>query len=237
MIDEGDCMSRDLIRIKGGSDGFKLLVDSSAELEDVLAELHRKLEEHPEFFPKGTAFQLMTADLQKSVHNGLKDTLQGMGLKVSDYVQEQAARAKKGRLPEQKEMCNKTQVDEALETGSQMSMKNNGESQQMMTVINRTVRNGEEINSLGSVMICGNVNPGAKIVAVGSIDVRGKCRGIVHAGAAGDYQAFVVADRLMPMQICIANLIARSPDNPEASEYAEKAYIKDGQIIIEPIER
>ncbi len=167
----------------------------------------------------------MAADLSKSVRNGLGDMLSSKGLRVFKEAAKEKASSQ--------EMLGSSGKRHAQEQAAAVS----GDSQQLMTVINRTVRNGEEINSPGSVMICGNVNPGAKIVAVGSIDVRGKCRGIVHAGATGDYQAFVVADRLMPMQICIANLIARSPDNPEASEYAEKAYIKDGQIIIEPIER
>ena len=228
-------MSRDLIKIKGGARGFQLWVDSAAKLEELQTELQRKLTEHPEFFPKGTEFQLVAADLDKSVCNGLKDILLGMGLKVADDLKGQESPALKAAKPSRKGLGKKPQADGANQAESKITA--NGDSQQMMTVINRTVRNGEEITSQGSVMICGNVNPGAKIVAVGSIDVRGKCRGIVHAGAAGDYNAFVVADRLMPMQICIANLIARSPDNPEASEYAEKAYIKDGQIIIEPIER
>ena len=41
----------------------------------------------------------------------------------------------------------------------------------------------------------------------------------------------------MPMQIRIANLIARAPDQVEKSSRAEKAFIKNGQIVIEPIER
>jgi len=60
---------------------------------------------------------------------------------------------------------------------------------------------------------------------------------MVHAGAYGDTSAVIIADRLMPTQIRIANLIARSPDNIEASEKAERASIKDGIIVIEPIER
>ena len=71
----------------------------------------------------------------------------------------------------------------------------------------------------------------------GSIDIRGTCRGMVHAGAYGDTQAFVIADHLMPTQIRIADLIARSPDHMEKSDRAERASIKDGQIVIEPIER
>ena len=49
--------------------------------------------------------------------------------------------------------------------------------------------------------------------------------------------SFIIADHLMPTQIRIANLIARSPDHMEMTERAERASIKDGQIVIEPIER
>ena len=112
-----------------------------------------------------------------------------------------------------------------------------GQSVQEMTVVNRTVRGGEEITSKSSVLICGNVNPGAQIIAGGSIDIRGTCRGIVHAGAYGDTSAFVIADHLMPMQVRIAGMIARAPDHVEKSAQAERASIKNGQIIIEPIER
>ena len=217
--------SRGVIKIKGVADGFQLMVDSSADLAQAQEELERKLSEHPEFFPKGTSFQLVVADLHKSVRNGLGEFLQSKGLALSEH---------KGKNPNATAKQNVGKVQPA-KSNIQNTAKE--EAQQVMKVVNRTVRNGEEITSNGSLMVCGNVNPGAKLVAVGSIDVRGNCRGIVHAGAMGDYQAFVVADRLMPMQIRIANLIARSPDDPEVSDYAEKAYIKDGQIVIEPIER
>ena len=220
-------MSRGVVKIKGIADGFQLMVDSSADLAQIQEELERKLSEHPEFFPQGTNFQLVAADLQESVRNGLEKFLQGKGLNLSDSKKKDVAAS------------NEKNVEKA-QTAEQRNLSHNeaqAESQQAIKVINRTVRNGEEITSHGSLMVCGNVNPGAKLVAVGSIDVRGNCRGIVHAGAMGDYQAFVVADRLMPMQIRIANLIARSPDEPEVRDYAEKACIKDGQIVIEPIER
>lgn len=216
-------MSKDLVKIKGGPKGFCLMVDNSAKLEDIQAELARKLAEKPEFFPQGTKFQLVSADLNKVVKAGLGDFLTSQGLAVMPAGTDTAKPPGK--------------VHNAFAEHNQQAMHGTQDNQQLMSVINRTVRNGEEITSQGSVMICGNVNPGAKIVAAGSIDIRGTCRGIVHAGAAGDVQAFVVADRMMPSQIRIANLIARSPDNPEKNNYAEKAYIKDGQIVIEPIER
>ena len=106
-----------------------------------------------------------------------------------------------------------------------------------MLVVNRTIRSGQEIKSPGSVMICGNVNPGAQIIAGGSIDIRGACKGMVHAGAYGDTSAFVVADQLMPTQIRIADRIAQPPENMEKPKCAERASIKSGKIVIEPMER
>ena len=84
-------------------------------------------------------------------------------------------------------------------------------SPQQMTVLNRTLRSGHEDET------CKN-DPH-------------------HAGAFGDYNAFIVADRLMPVQIRIANLIAQPPDQSEQPDYPERASIRDGRIIIEPVER
>ena len=108
---------------------------------------------------------------------------------------------------------------------------------QRMLIIDKTLRGGQAVETEGSVIVFGNVNPGAQITAGGSVDVRGTCRGVVHAGAAGDSTAFIIADHLMPTQIRIANYVARSPDGPEDSGKAERAYVRDGQIVIEPIER
>ena len=106
-----------------------------------------------------------------------------------------------------------------------------------MIVINRTIRGGQEVRTDDSVMICGNVNPGAQVISGGSVDIRGTCRGIVHAGIYGDETAFVVADKLMPTQIRIANVIARSPDDAKEVNRAERASIKNGYIVFEPIMR
>lgn len=244
-------MAKDLIKIKGGAAGFQIMVDSSASLEEVQAELDKRLAEHPEFFPEGTKFQLVAADLQKEVKKGLGEFLKSRGLAVGQFPSPRPQRkpreaVENSQIQGQVNHGNGQGISygQAAATGWGNNQRtgqatDNQEIQEglLMTVLHRTVRNGEEITSQGSIMICGNVNPGAKIIAGGSVDIRGNCRGIIHAGAWGDYQAFVVADRLMPQQIRIANLIARSPDEPEKPDYAEKAYIKDGQIIIEPVER
>lgn len=105
------------------------------------------------------------------------------------------------------------------------------------TVVERTLRGGQEVSTQSSVLVMGNVNPGAQIIAGGSIDVRGALRGTVHAGAFGDRSAVVVADCLMPVQIRIADAIAQPPEHLQRPDRPEKASLKDGRIVIEPIER
>lgn len=219
-------MSRELVTIKGGRDGFRLLVDSSASIEEIEAEIKKKLDANPGFFPEGTKFELEAADLNRSVKKGIGQILSQHGLGVA--------------LPAKKEPAAVSVPAPAAEAPPipNGGIQHDGNvTAHEMTVVEHTIRGGEEVTSQGSVLVMGNVNPGAQIIAGGSIDVRGTCRGMVHAGAWGDTSAVIIADRLMPTQIRIANMIARSPDVMEKNNFAEQAFIRDGQIVIEPIER
>lgn len=101
-------------------------------------------------------------------------------------------------------------------------------------LVQRTLRSGQKIFYDGNVVILGDVNPGAEVVASGNIIVMGVCRGVVHAGAAGNEQSLVMAFRLQPTQLRIANHITRPPDEeaPEP-EQPEVARIKNGVVTIE----
>ena len=60
-------------------------------------------------------------------------------------------------------------------------------------VVRGTCRAGEVLRLPGSVVILGNVNPGAQVIARGDILVFGALRGLAHAGAEGDVTATIVA--------------------------------------------
>lgn len=98
-------------------------------------------------------------------------------------------------------------------------------------LIKRTLRNGRTVRSGGHVVVIGDVNNGAEIVAVGDIVVWGKLRGIVHAGAEGDESAVVCALDLAPTQLRIASLISIPPkENKRRKPRPEIARVIDGQI-------
>jgi len=101
-------------------------------------------------------------------------------------------------------------------------------------LIQRTLRSGQSIHYDGNVVIVGDVNPGAEVVATGNVVVMGYLRGVVHAGAGGNEDAAVYAFRLQPTQLRIANYITRAPDGEDAnSTVPEVARIRDGMVIIE----
>lgn len=104
-----------------------------------------------------------------------------------------------------------------------------------LKIINKTLRSGQTVEYDGDVLILGDVNPDAYVVASGSIVVMGTVRGIVHAGANGDETAIIMALKLMPQQLRIGSYIARSPDSFEEVNQPEKAYIENNKIVIEKI--
>ena len=73
------------------------------------------------------------------------------------------------------------------------------------------LRSGGKVAYEGNVVVLGDVNPGAEIVAGGSVIIWGRLRGVVHAGAEGDESAVVCALELLPTQLRIAGEIAVSP--------------------------
>lgn len=219
-------MSENIVKIKGIKQGL-LLIFSSDNFGEIEENIKCKLSSG--FFTRGTPVYIKPDDLTENGAEILKKLFARYGLicktenpETSDIKQ---VKPKEQIAKEDVSVLTKPQVVPAEEKIEEMM------------VVNKTLRGGQEIRTKSSVLVCGNVNPGAQIIAGGSIDIRGKCLGVVHAGAFGNKDAVIIADRLLPTQIRIANLVARAPDEGDETEKPERASIKDGQIVIEPIER
>ncbi len=208
---------RETIVFKGYRDGLELIIDESADFGAILLQLHNKLDSATNFFmhgarvriPAGT--QLFTDSQQQQIYS----LLAHYGLTPAEEVP-----AEQKQLPAQEEAsCFFGQ--ESYETSA--------------FIVKRTLRSGQTVKHTGTIIILGDVNPGAEVIAEGDIIIFGVCRGVVHAGSGGNEQATITANRLQAMQIRIAGLIARAPDGGLAERRcAECARIADGQVIIEP---
>ncbi|MHB0879148.1 MAG: septum site-determining protein MinC, partial [Anaerolineae bacterium] len=96
-----------------------------------------------------------------------------------------------------------------------------------------TVRSGHAVRHPGNIIVFGDVNAGAEIVAGQSVVVWGALRGTVQAGARGDPTAVVCALSLAPTQLRIDDCIARAPDGPAPQREAEMARVQNGAIVVE----
>jgi len=96
-----------------------------------------------------------------------------------------------------------------------------------------SLRNGQKIEFDGSVVVVGDVNPGAEIKAGGNIIILGQLKGMAHAGCKGDADAFITAIFMAPVQLRIADIITRFPEeNKKGPKPPEYAFIQNGQIFV-----
>jgi septum site-determining protein MinC len=79
-------------------------------------------------------------------------------------------------------------------------------------LVRRTLRSGQAVRHPGAVIVLGDVNPGAEIVAGSDVVVWGSLRGVVHAGAIGDDSSIVCALKLSPTQLRISSFITVAPE-------------------------
>lgn len=97
-------------------------------------------------------------------------------------------------------------------------------------LIRRTLRSGTTIEHDGHVVVIGDVNAGAEIIAGGDVVVWGHLRGVVHAGAPHNNDAVVCALNLEPTQLRVGSLISVSPGGRRRKPKPERAFIEGGQI-------
>ncbi|MFT4626182.1 MAG: septum site-determining protein MinC [Myxococcota bacterium] len=99
--------------------------------------------------------------------------------------------------------------------------------------VRRTLRSGSVVRFDGDLLVFGDVNPGAHVIATGNIVVLGALHGVAHAGAGGDESAFILGLSFHPTQLRVARAIALPPERPSSRVFApEIAVLRDGAIVI-----
>ena len=97
-----------------------------------------------------------------------------------------------------------------------------------------SIRSGQKIEFEGSIVIIGDVNAGAEVLAGENIVVLGNLRGMAHAGAKGNKKAIITALAIESVQIRIANVIKEIEKDEMENEIKSYAYInEEDKIIIE----
>ena len=218
-------MRTDQVVFKGTKEGLLVVIPRNQSIDALTRDLEQKLSRRDHFFAGAKAIlDLGDRSLDDDIIVQLTDVLQRHGLKLTKVVGPFGIRMKELQEPRIHEK----------EPGMDDNILLPTALPEETLLLRRTIRSGQQATAPGNLVILGDVNPGAEVMAGGDIIVVGALRGLAHAGAPNNEQAVVVAFRLSPTQLRIANMITRSPDGrSRGPNVPEIARIRDGTIVIE----
>ena len=215
--------SNSLIEIKGLRDGL-LVTMSDASWDESRAALMEQIETRGSFF-QGARLALDVGGMIFHVNelSDLRDTLSERGVNLWAVVSESPTTEKTSQLLGLATRISKPRPQEMTRPTAEPA----GEDKAMW--IGRTLRSGTRVEFAGNVIVVGDVNPGAEVVAEGNIIVWGRVRGLVHAGAGGDASAFVCGLDMSAAQIRVGG-VAAVPSERSGEARPVKYFLEDGII-------
>lgn len=218
-------MEKQPVIIKNNKYGLIVILDGDLEFEALQEKVAEKFRASAKFFGETQiALCFQGRKLSQEEEMALVETITGnCRLQVISIVDE----------------------DETTERAMKKAVETQAEREGLMDLqdgrfYKGTLRSGQVLESETSIIILGDVNPGARVISKGNVVVLGAMKGNAFVGAAGNESAFVAALSMDPMQIRIGDVIARSSDKGQAKKKKTEdvpkiAYVEDGNIYIEPI--
>lgn len=98
-------------------------------------------------------------------------------------------------------------------------------------LVTKGVRSGQRLTISGNAVIMGDINPGGEVIATGNVVVMGCCRGILHAGAEGDENCYILVYQMHAQQLRIADHVATVPMDAKLSPL-KLAIVQEGNIVL-----
>ena len=214
-----------LVQIKGLRDGLLVSLDD-APWEEQRAALMSQVDAQPAFFQGARlALDVTSQILRVNEMVELRDQLSERGIFLWAVISESPTTEQTAQLLGLATRVSKPRPEETR----QFSVEDLGEETALF--LNRTLRSGTRIEFAGHVVVLGDVNPGAEIVADGNVIIWGRLRGMVHAGVKGNRKAVICALDLSPTQLRIADEVSavlkpRENPKPEIARINEEGTLQ-----------
>jgi septum site-determining protein MinC len=223
------------VQIKGIKEGL-LVTLSEGPWSDLKESFFQQIEQQAAFYQGAkVALDVGETMLKAADLGSLRDKLADYGISLWAVISTSGVTEKTSqmlglatRLPSQKPERSVREERAERPGGSADS----GLAGEEAVFVQRTLRSGFSLQTKGHAVVMGDVNPGAEIIAGGSVIIWGKVRGSVHAGAEGNQDAVVCAMEMTPTHLRIANLDA-PVHVKKGKSHPEMAILKNGQIIFE----
>lgn len=206
---------KNLIMIKNFKNGLSVFLDAEAEFEAIRSEVAAKFRDSAKFF--GAAKMVISfegRDLTTEQEKLLVDAIcDNSDLTVLCVVGKD----------EEKDV-------EYLKTSSKFAQTGDHTDGQFYK---GTIRAGQILETESSVIILGDINPGAQIISAGNIVILGTLYGHARAGSLGNRSCFVVALDMKPARIEIGDLTVKDPvkNTIFKNKQAPKIAYVDGETI------
>jgi len=217
---------RQAVQIKGVKDGLLVTLGEGAwsELE---VTLFQTVDERAAFF-KGARVTLDVGNhvIRAAELGALRDRLSGKGITLWAVISSSPVTEQNAQV-----LGLATRISSPRPERTIKPLDTNLEGEGAIFV-QRTLRSGFKVTHHGHIVVLGDVNPGAEVIAGGSVVVWGRMRGVVHAGAEGDERAVVCALELEPVQLRIAGHVAVPPKH-KGKPTPELARVENGQVVAE----
>lgn len=209
-------MNKNIVIFKGIPNGILIILDKNAPFEDISLTLLEKMRNAHSFF----------SDANLSI------TFKGRELSENEEIQllEIISKESKIDISFVNNLENKFKLTNSILKRYTLDDKNN------FTHFHKgSLRSGQKIDFYGNVVILGDINPGAEIIAEANIIVLGKLKGVVRAGCKGNKNCFIFALHMMPTQLAIGDCLAYLSNKTKRKAIPEYAYVKNNKIFVEQL--
>ena len=181
----------ELVTIKSSHSGIELRLNAKLPFPDLLKAVEEKFRQSADFFKNAKmAVSFSGRTLSISEEEQLIQVItQTTNLEIICIIDHD----------ERKELIYKRAVAQSLSERE----KSDGQ------FYRGTLKRRQLLESESSIVILGDVEFGAKVVAKGNIIILGTLYGSVHAGAAGDRNAFIIALSMQPQRLVIGDIEAK----------------------------
>ena len=212
------------VQIKGLRDGL-LITIRGEEWNGLVASLLEQIKERESFFEGARiALDVGTQSLRVNDLVPLRDKLSEKDISLWAVISESPTTEKTAQLLGLATRISKPRPEEPRQ------FTPDSVDDETALFLSKTLRSGTRIEFPGHVVIFGDINPGAEIIAEGNVIVWGRVRGMIHAGSQGDTSAKICALDLSPTQLRIAEEVSATLE-PQNNPRPEVASInKDGKL-------
>lgn len=189
-----------LVQIKGIRDGL-LATFISAPWEEQRLALLGQIDDKPSFFHGARlAMDVGSQILKVNDLVDLRDFLSERNISLWAVISESATTEQTAQLLGLATRISKPRPEERKQTAEV--------NDETALFVNKTLRSGTRVEFPGNIVVFGDVNPGAEVIADGNVIVWGRVRGMIHAGCKGDRTAVICALDLSATQLRIANEVS-----------------------------